>query len=170
MVFRSVLLTAALVVAQVPAQADTVVGKASTRQVIDRVVALVNKARSEGRRCGNETFPPTAPLATAPPLHLAAQSHASDMAQRNYFEHKGKDGREPRDRVREAGYKSRLSGENIAFGPESAEEVVTGWLNSPGHCANIMDARFRHTGVGVSSARQAGHIYWVQTFGSPGGS
>lgn len=89
------------------------------------------------------------------------------MAAREYFEHRGKDGREPRDRMRDAGYASRLSGENIAFGAESAEEVVSGWLASPGHCANIMDWRFRHTGIGFATARTAGHIYWAQTFGAP---
>ena len=61
----------------------------------------------------------------------------------------------------------RLTGENIAFGPESAEEVVAGWLGSPGHCANIMDARFRDTGIAVATGRKRGHIYWVQEFGLP---
>jgi uncharacterized protein YkwD len=132
-----------------------------------RVLELVNQARSTGRRCGTEPFPSTAPLAEAPPLESAAQSHANDMATLEYFSHRGKDGREPRDRVRDAGYTARLTGENIAFGAESAEEVVAGWLASPGHCANLMDARFRHTGLGVATARTAGHIYWVQTFGAP---
>ena len=77
------------------------------------------------------------------------------------------DGSEPRDRVRRAGYESRLTGENIALGPESAEEVVAGWLDSPGHCANIMDARFQDIGVGVATGRGRGQIYWVQNFGVP---
>jgi uncharacterized protein YkwD len=132
-----------------------------------RVVDLVNRARSQGRRCGNESFPATAPLATAQPLQAAAESHARDMAAREYFAHRGADGSEPRDRIRRAGYESRLSGENIAFAPESADEVVAGWLASPGHCANLMDARFRHTGVGLATGRINGQIYWVQTFGAP---
>ena len=49
----------------------------------------------------------------------------------------------------------RLTGENIALGPESAEEVVAGWLASPGHCANIMDDRFQHIGVGLSVGRRS---------------
>lgn len=151
------------------AQAQTLVARASAAQVNDRVLQLVNQARSQGRRCGEDQFAPTAPLASAIPLDAAAQSHARDMAAREYFAHKGKDNRQPRDRIREAGYAARLSGENIAFGPESAEEVVTGWLDSPGHCANLMDPRFRHMGIGVATARKAGHIYWVQTFGAPGG-
>lgn len=150
------------VVAQVRVEART------AEAVIARVVALVNTARSQGRRCGNETFPPVAPLASAGPLEAAALAHARDMAARDYFAHRGRDGSEPRDRVRAAGYASRLTGENIAFGPESAEEVVAGWLASPGHCANLMDGRFRHTGVGFATGGKPG-IYWVQTFGAPGG-
>jgi uncharacterized protein YkwD len=138
--------------------------------VVQRVVELVNKARSEGRRCGKESFPPTAPLASAPPLDDAAAAHARDMATRDYFAHRGADGSAPRDRVSRAGYPSRLTGENIASGPESAEEVVAGWLDSPGHCANIMDARFRHIGVGFAAGRKDGRLYWVQTFGAPGGA
>lgn len=145
----------------------TLVARSAAADVRQRVLELVNQARATGRRCGGEQFPSVAPLAWAPPLEAAAQSHASDMAAREYFEHRGKDGREPRERIRDAGYASRLSGENIAFGAESAEEVVAGWLASPGHCANIMDGRFRHTGIGFAPARTAGHIYWTQTFGAP---
>jgi uncharacterized protein YkwD len=139
----------------------------SPAAVAARVIDLVNQARSQGRRCGRESFPSTAPLIAAPPLQAAAEAHARDMAAREYFAHRGADGSEPRDRIRGAGYESRLSGENIAFAPESAEEVVAGWLASPGHCANIMDARFRHTGVGLATGRTNGQIYWVQTFGAP---
>lgn len=147
--------------------ADVLVARAPAPEVRQRVLELINQARSTGRRCGPEQFPSTAPLAWAPPLEAAAQSHAGDMARREYFAHRGKDGREPRDRVRDAGYTARLTGENIAFGAESAEEVVAGWLASAGHCANIMDPRFRHTGIGFATARTPGHIYWTQTFGAP---
>jgi uncharacterized protein YkwD len=88
------------------------------------------------------------------------------MARRNYFEHQAPDGSAPRDRVARTGYASRLTGENIAYGPESAEEVVAGWLASPGHCANIMDARFSETGLAYAiGARHA--VYWVQVLAQP---
>lgn len=151
------------------AQAAVPVAGNSPQRVAQRVLELVNQARSQGRRCGAEEFPPTAPLAAAAPLDAASLVHARDMAERDYFAHRGKDGREPRDRVRAAGYASRLTGENIAFGPDSAEEVVAGWLASEGHCANLMDGRFRHMGIGFAAGRQEGHIYWVQTLGAPGG-
>jgi uncharacterized protein YkwD len=103
-------------------------------------------------------------------LDDAAADHARDMARRKYFEHRGSDGSQPKDRALRAGYRPRLTGENIAYGPESAEEVVAGWLASPGHCANIMDARFRHIGVGLALGRKRGQIYWVQNFGEPTGA
>lgn len=156
------------VAAQVTVTAQVTVAGSSAAAVNARVVALVNTARSQGRRCGDESMPAVAPLAAAAPLDAAAQAHAGDMAARDYFSHRGRDGREPRDRVRAAGYAARLTGENIAFGPESAEEVVAGWLASPGHCANLMDGRFRHTGVGFATGARPGSVYWVQTFGAPG--
>jgi uncharacterized protein YkwD len=132
-----------------------------------RVMELVNAARGESRRCGDERFSAAPPLNVSRPLNDAAAGHARDMARRNYFEHRGSDGSQPKDRVLRAGYQPRLTGENIALGPESAEEVVAGWLASPGHCANIMDARFQYIGVGLATGRKRGQIYWVQTFGAP---
>lgn len=149
------------------ARADVLVARASAGAVQSRVLQLVNEARRHGQRCGGESLAPAAPLTVSKQLDRAAERHARDMARRNYFDHRAPDGTEPRDRVRSTGYRWQLTGENIAFGPESAEEVVAGWLASPGHCANIMDGRFREIGIGVAEGRQRGHIYWVQTFASP---
>jgi uncharacterized protein YkwD len=147
--------------------AEAVVGKASDASIRARVVELVNAARSKGRKCGSERFAAARPLTPSPKLDQAAERHARDMARKNYFEHVGADRSHPKDRVRKAGYEYRITGENIAFGPESAEEVVAGWLASPGHCANIMEKRFEHIGVGVATGRKRGRIYWVQSFGAP---
>jgi uncharacterized protein YkwD len=147
--------------------ADAVVGRESGATIRARVVELVNAARSEGRRCGSKRFAAAPPLRISRPLTNAAVDHARDMARRNFFDHRGADGSQPKDRVVRAGYEPRLSGENIAFGPESAEEVVAGWLDSPGHCANIMEPRFEHIGVGLATGRKRNRIYWVQTFGAP---
>jgi uncharacterized protein YkwD len=132
-----------------------------------RVVELVNVARSHGRRCGSERFAPAPALGMSTRLNDAAAAHARDMLKKKFFDHRGSDGSQPKDRVLRAGYKSRLTGENIALGPESAEEVVDGWLDSPGHCANIMDPRFQDIGVAVATGKKRGQIYWVQTFGAP---
>ena len=135
--------------------------------VQERILELVNAARAQGRRCGHDFFPAVSALRPSASLHKAAASHARDMAARSYFDHHAPDGSEPRDRVRRTGYRWMLIGENIAFGSDSAEEVVAGWLASPGHCANIMDARFRDMGSAVAKGRKRGHFYWVQDFGQP---
>jgi uncharacterized protein YkwD len=156
------------------AQAEVRVSEESARAVMQRVLDLVNDARANGHRCGHRHFPPVAALKVSEPLGRAAQRHAEDMARRGFFDHRAPDGSTPGDRVRRAGYSPRLTGENIAFGPESAEEVVRGWLESTGHCENIMDARFAQIGIGIAEGSRRGHIYWVQNFGSaaddlPGG-
>ena len=130
------------------------------------MIELVNDARSRAPGVGSPVST-AAPLRAVPELTEAAARHARDMARKNYFEHRGRDGSQPKDRVLRAGYLPRLTGENIAYGPESAEEVVAGWMDSPGHCANIMDERFEHIGVGLAIGRGRGRIYWVQTFGVP---
>jgi uncharacterized protein YkwD len=146
---------------------EAMVARESNSAVRERVVELVNVARSHARKCGRERFAAVPPLRPSRDLNQAAADHARDMARKKYFEHEGRDGSQPKDRVLRAGYKSRLTGENIALGPESAEEVVAGWLDSPGHCANIMESRFQDIGVGLATGRGRGQIYWVQNFGTP---
>ena len=158
---------AAFALASAASAAEAVVGRESGATVRARVVELVNAARGKKRKCGAQRFPATTPLTASRELNDAAADHARDMARKNFFDHGGSNGSQPKDRVLRAGYQPRLSGENIAFGPESAEEVVAGWLASPGHCANIMDSRFQHIGVGLATGKKRGRIYWVQTFGAP---
>jgi uncharacterized protein YkwD len=136
-------------------------------QVQQQVLALVNQARAQGQLCGAERFGPALPVLISDKLYRAARVHARDMAKRSYFEHEGSDGSAPRDRVRRAGYSFVLTGENIAFGPETVAEVVGGWLGSAGHCANLMNPHFRHMGVAVAQGSGRGHFYWVQEFGAP---
>jgi uncharacterized protein YkwD len=146
---------------------DAVVGRESSATIRERVVELVNVARSSPRRCGSERFPAAPALKVSRKLNDAASDHARRMARKNFFDHRGDDGSQPRDRVLRAGYQFKLTGENIALGPESAEEVVAGWLASPDHCSNIMESRFHDMGVGIATGRGRGKIYWVQTFGAP---
>jgi uncharacterized protein YkwD len=133
-----------------------------------RTLELVNEARARGTHCGDHSFGPAPPVRLSGTLADVAFGHATDMAAHNYFEHEDLAGRSPADRVRAVGYREKLVGENIAYGPKSAEEVVQGWLDSPGHCENIMDPRFAEMGV----AYAAGHaskrgLYWVQLLAAP---
>jgi uncharacterized protein YkwD len=112
-------------------------------------------------------------------LRRAAQAHSMSMAFGDYFEHDGPSGQTPLARLRDVGYisSSRVGyevGENIAWGTlylATPRAIVAAWMASPGHRANILDARYRETGIGVSahppaslSHGQAGAIY-TQDFG-----
>jgi uncharacterized protein YkwD len=131
-------------------------------------LALVNRARAVGRRCGPQQFPHAPPLTLAAVLTRAAAGHAQDMAVRHYFEHRDPDGRTPADRVQAAGYQSQRVGENIAFGSLTVKAAIDGWLASPGHCANLMDLRFTEMGIAFAQGRgKANGIYWVQLFAEP---
>jgi uncharacterized protein YkwD len=133
------------------------------RVLAARVLALVNEVRARGTRCGTRNFAPAPPVASSGTLAGVALGHATDMAAHDYFEHEDRAGRSPADRVRAVGYREQLVGENIAYGPSSADEVVRGWLDSPGHCENIMDPRFEEMGIAYAPGRTAKRgLYWVQ--------
>jgi uncharacterized protein YkwD len=133
-----------------------------------RVLQLVNDARARGTRCGERSFGPAPPVKLSGTLADVALGHAADMAKHDYFEHQDLTGRSPADRVRAVGYREKLVGENIAYGPKSAEEVVQGWLDSPGHCENIMDSRFAEMGIAYAAGQAARRgLYWVQLLAAP---
>lgn len=143
-------------------------GMAAAGEVAQRVLALVNDARSQPRACGNERFEAAPPLAYDALLEAAAQAHAQDMSRRNFFDHRGSDGGRASQRASRAGYRWREVGENIAGGQTNAESVVAGWIASPGHCANLMRREFTQMGVAyaVDKSSELG-IYWAQVFGRP---
>jgi uncharacterized protein YkwD len=136
--------------------------------VASRVLQLVNEVRARGARCGDRAFAPVPPVRLSDTLASVALGHAVDMADHDYFEHEDLSGRSPADRVKAVGYKEKLVGENIAYGPDSADEVVQGWLDSPGHCENIMDARFAEMGIAFAAGESSRHgLYWVQLLVAP---
>ncbi|MER6566005.1 CAP domain-containing protein [Streptomyces sp. NPDC001093] len=119
------------------------------------VVALTNTER------GRAGLPP---LAADPQLTAAARAHCADMVTRDFYDHIAPDGSRPWDRAAAAGYRGRTIGENIACGQRSPAEVVDGWMNSPGHRANILKRDFGHIGIGFAGGGRAG-TYWAQLFG-----
>jgi uncharacterized protein YkwD len=140
----------------------------STPAMAARALELVNQARARGAQCGAQSFGPAPPLSLSGTLAGVALGHATDMAVHDYFEHEDLTGESPADRVRAAGYPEKLVGENIAYGPQSVEEVVKGWLASPGHCENIMDPRFVQMGIGLAAGRAARRgLFWVQLLAEP---
>ena len=136
--------------------------------VAQRVVELVNVARAEARRCGREQFEAAPPLATSTTLMAAASLHSLDMAARGSLGHEGSDGSSSGDRITRAGYTWQASGENVAAGQRDAEAAVAAWLDSPGHCATLMNANFTETGIAFALAPGKNPaVYWTQVFAAP---
>src|SRR5262245_27504051 len=136
--------------------------------VAQRVLELVNAARAEARRCGRDRFEPAPPLAVATTLTAAASLHSLDIAKRGELSHDGSDGSDSGERMTRAGYAWQISGENVAAGQPDAEAVVAAWLDSPGHCATLMDARYTETGVAFALAPGKNpSVYWTQDFAAP---
>ncbi|NTV71560.1 MAG: PEP-CTERM sorting domain-containing protein [Azonexaceae bacterium] len=123
-----------------------------------RVLELVNVERS---------FAGLSALSFDVRLQAAAEAHSLDMATHsNCFTHDSCDGTAWVTRMR-GYYPTGGIGENIAAGYLTPEEVVTGWMNSPGHKANILNSSFK--GIGVGYVYEAGSkyaTYWTQDFGT----
>jgi uncharacterized protein YkwD len=128
----------------------------------------VNDARSSSRSCGNDIMPSVAALGWNCLLQNAAQRHSEDMENNNFFSHTGSNGLSVSDRVTASDYDWSSVGENIAAGQTSITQVMVGWLESPGHCRNIMAARSTEFGSAVVATNGADYShYWTQVFASP---
>lgn len=124
------------------------------------MLQLINDIRTKGCTCGSTVMPPVAKLEWNDKLAKAAYLHSSDMNAKNYFSHTSQDGRSAGDRITAQGFNWSSYGENIARGQANESAVMNGWLNSEGHCKNIMNSRFKYVGVGMQNK------YWTQVFGS----
>jgi uncharacterized protein YkwD len=108
------------------------------------------------------------PLNPQEQLVSAAQLHSADMGCYNYFSHTGLDGSDVGSRTQRQGYNWSSVGENIAAGYSSPTDVVAGWMNSPGHKANILSADYTEIGVGYAFGGNSQFgSYWTAVFASP---
>ncbi|GAA0570763.1 hypothetical protein GCM10010172_64020 [Paractinoplanes ferrugineus] len=103
------------------------------------------------------------PLTVDAHLLTAARAHSAFMATTGKFSHTGRGSSTFDYRIKTAGY-SKPSAENIAYGYRSAAEVVSGWMNSPGHRTNILNCQSTRVGVGAVYAAN-GTPYYTQDFG-----
>lgn len=149
----------------------------STNQ--QELLDAINKERSKTRTCGDRgTFPAVPALTWNPNLYAAALEHSTDLAYSNTFSHDGSgteyditgDGTPSQfyERIEANGYTNYYStGENIAGGQRSLEQVMKAWMASPGHCANIMKATYTEVGVAIVIKEDSNYqVYWTQNFGS----
>jgi uncharacterized protein YkwD len=144
------------------ASADARPDRGNLQEIAAGVLCLIN---AERQRAGE------APLREDTQLQVAAQGHSEDMASRDYFEHVSPGGDTPLQRMLASGYAGGAGtglevGENIAWGTlylATPRAAVAAWMTSPEHRANILDARFRDTGIGVCA-----HPPYALAHGQPG--
>ena len=103
-------------------------------------------------------------------LNRDAQMKVDDMFAKQYFEHVSPTGVGPADLAQAVGYAYVVVGENLALGDFNGDAgVVTAWMNSPGHRANILKPQYKEIGVAVGKGMYEGRMTWlaVQSFGMP---
>lgn len=158
--FRHVSLAAALAACLLAVSPGTAPAAAATLDAQESdLVAVVNSFRAARG---------LARLAVSDTLTFAAKWMATDMAVYNYFSHTSRDGRAPVQRMTDAGYPGprTYTGENLAAGYASANEVLSGWINSPAHHAVLTNPNYRAIGVGRAySASSSFRTYWVMDVG-----
>lgn len=108
-------------------------------------------------------------LAYSDTLSQAAAAKARDMFANNYWAHTSPTGREPWDFIRGAGYTYRVAGENLARDFDSTQPMVSAWMNSPTHRANILNPRYQEIGIAVVNGSMHGveTTLVVQMFAAP---
>jgi len=127
---------------------------ASVKVIEKQIATMVN---SERAKVG------LAPLKLNWQLSRVARYKSQDMIDKNYFSHQSPTYGSPFDMMKNFGIKYMAAGENIAYGQRTATEVMTGWMNSPGHKANILSKNYSEIGVGLAK-KTDGTCYWTQQF------
>lgn len=148
---------------------------------INRFLKLVNDARGIARTCGAKgSFPAVPALTWSDELYKASYEHSQDMAISNTFAHDGSGAESDWtgtklnkqssviERMTSYNYDWSAYAENIAAGNETAEDTMQQWLNSDGHCENIMRSNVTQIGMAKATNLSAGYRhYWTQNFGNP---
>lgn len=99
-------------------------------------------------------------------LVLIAQTMAEDLAKTGRLSHTDSKGRGLSARVDAGGYAWSTIGENVAYGYETPQAVVQGWIKSPGHYQNLICKDFTEVGIGITTDAK-GRVFWAQVFGRP---
>ena len=129
----------------------------STLAINDTAIQTVHLVNLERAKAGLPA------LVADAPLSKIATVKAEDMVKNNYFDHISPTYGKPWDMAKQFGYSYSSFGENIAYGQKTPQEVVTAWMNSPGHKANILNKDYTNIGAGIKKDAN-GRIYWVHMF------
>ncbi len=151
------------------AQASTIPAPVASQAFINKTLERVNIARASQRLCGTTTMPAQGALTWDLKIEQAALSHSQWMQSNNMFSHEGDGGSNPGTRLTNAGYDWRAAAENIAAGQSSIDTVIDAWLNSPGHCRNIMSANVTQIGMALVDGdnSNAYGTYWTMKLARP---
>ena len=125
---------------------------------IYRVLAEINKLRSDGYVCGNKRMRPVPPVEWNHQLYVISNDYARYMAKYDHFDHISLDGKDIGDRLNEIGYSWVKVGENLGFGYFDFYSVLEAWKKSPSHCEMLLDPDVTHMGLSKHK------VYWVQSF------
>lgn len=138
---------------KIPEKDNTPV-QSDVSQQAKEVLRLVNEERAkQGLKS----------LTLSTTLSNIATVKSKDMAVNNYFSHQSPTYGSPFQMMQHFGVTYRSAGENIAAGQRTAQEVMTAWMNSSGHRANILNGSYTELGVGYYKGGSYGH-YWTQEF------
>ena len=145
----------------------------------------INTARTQQQDCGKYGIQPAVSRLTwSDKLYKAAYTYNYDMVHGNARHHTGSNtnsdivakalhlnhGSSTRDRIKYYKYDFYYIGENIAEGYESVDDVIQGWLDSDGHCQNLMNPNFTEFGMSLIESDDPNDKYgkyWTQDFGQP---
>jgi uncharacterized protein YkwD len=120
-----------------------------------RVIDLTNAERKK------KDLPP---LKCSQVLCEVAKAHSTNMAKQIKVEH-NLDGKSPYDRIKAAGYRYMVAGENLARADVTVEEVMAAWMASQDHRDNILDTEYTEIGIGL--VRDEQNTYYTQVFAKP---
>lgn len=140
-----------------PGQKITIPTQSDVKSFENEVVRLVNVQRvNNGLQ----------PLTQNWELSRVARYKSQDMINKNYFSHISPVYGSPFTMMENFGIHFTAAGENIAMGQKTPAEVMTAWMNSPGHRANILSPSYTQIGVGLAKT-SSGVPYWTQEFIKP---
>lgn len=179
-------LTATPAIAADVEPSQSVTPMATVAQIEADMLRLTNEVRSKGRYCGATWYPAAPPVKSDLRLVTAARKHSQDMGVRNLYDndpntpwpHITPEGTTPGSRVTAEGFKWTAVGENVhAWWPDAQGAMYgavingtkyNGWLDSSGHCANIMNPTYTYVGNGFASVPGSTWVnYFTQEFAKP---
>jgi uncharacterized YkwD family protein/spore coat assembly protein SafA len=137
-----------------PGEKVTIPNLDATKSIENQVIQLTNQQRVQNG---------LKPLTPNWELSRVARYKAMDMRDKNYFSHTSPTYGDPFTMMKNFGIAYRTAGENIAAGQATPQEVVTAWMNSPGHRANILNTSYTQIGVGFAQGGSQ-RYYWSQMF------